>query len=565
MQASARCLRCAAVATAAALTIGPWSVAQGQAGGAGQLERQFTTPPALPSGEGPTVPQTPGQQPPPDADKVRFTLKRVDFVGNTAYATQALAARSAALIGREVSLADIFGLAEELTLMHRNDGYVLSRVIVPPQSIRDGVVQLRVVEGVIAQTSIRGETRGPRSTLDRHLEAIRSSRPLAAGVLERELLLMNDLPGIGARSTIAPSATPGASDLTVEIAERRASLAAGINNRGSKSLGPWRADVSGELNQLLHGYDRLSARLVQTLADRELSFASLGYDRVLGASGARIGLSGTYVDSEPGTNQNFQLPTSSRSVTLQGSFPLARSRTHNLNLRASLSKLHSVTDVISGGAALPLSEDNVTALRVGATADWVDRFRGLSVIDVEVSQGLSAFGASRAGDANLSVADGKPDFSKLTVYAARLQSIAPKWSVLGAINAQYSSRPLLSPERFAFGGEQFGRAYDAAELTGDSGAAFKGELRFANSTATWLRDYTAYGFHEIGVVRRRGVSVASGGQKARESASNVGLGVRVSARAVWSGYLEVSKPLTHDVAQEGNRDTRAFVGVQAAF
>ena len=556
--------RCAVLAVVLAAGLG--TAAYGQATGPGQLERQFTTPPALPSGEGPVVPQTPGQQPPADAGSVRFTLKQVDFAGNTAYSAQALAAPSAALIGREVSLADVFRLADELTLMYRNDGYVLSRVIVPPQAIRDGVVQLRVVEGFIAQTSIRGESSGPRSTLDRHLEVIRNSRPLAAGILERELLLMNDLPGINALSTIVPSATPGAADLAVEIASRRASLTAGINNRGSKSLGPWRADLSGELNQLLYGFDRLSARLVQTLADRELSFATLGYDRVLGASGARIGLSGSYVDSRPGTNQNFQLPTSSRSLTLQGSVPLLRSRTQNLNLRASLSKLHSKTDVVAAGTALPLSEDNISALRLGATVDLVDRFRGLSVVDVELSKGLHAFSASRAGDANLSVADGRPDFTKLTVYAARLQSLATKWSLLGAINAQYSRHVLLSPERFAFGGEQFGRAYDTAELTGDSGAAFKSELRYADSAASpWLRDYTLYGFYEVGTLRRRGASVAAGGQKARESAANAGVGVRVSMSGGWSGYAEVAQPLTHDVAQEGNRSARAFVGVQGAF
>lgn len=556
--------RCTVMAVVAAAGLG--TAAHGQSTGAGQIERQVTTPPALPSGDGPTVPQTPGQQPPADAGNVRFTLKQVDVVGSSVYSAQALGLQSTALLGREVSLAEVYGLADELTLMYRNDGYVLSRVIVPPQSIRDGVVQLRAVEGYIAQASLRGTASAPRGTLDRHLEAIRNSRPLSSSVLERELLLMNDLPGLSAQSTIVPSGTPGAADLAVEIAARRASLTAGINNRGSKSLGPWRADVAGELTQLLHGYDRLSARLVQTLADRELSFATLGYDRVLGASGARIGLSGSYVDSKPGTNQNFDLPTSSRSVTLQGSVPLLRSRTQNLNLRASVGKLHSKTDVETGGAALPLSEDNITALRVGATADLVDRFRGLSVIDVELSKGLHAFGASRAGDANLSVADGRPDFTKLTVYAARLQSLAPKWSVLGAVSAQYSPDVLLSPERYAFGGEQFGRAYDTAELTGDSGAAFKAELRYADTTASaMLRDYTLYGYYEIGTVRRRGASVATGGQKERESAANVGLGVRASMNNVWSGYAEVAQPLTHDVAQEGNRSARAFVGLQAAF
>jgi len=175
------------------------------------------------------------------------------------------------------------------------------------------------------------------------------------------------------------------------------------------------------------------------------------------------------------------------------------------------------------------------------------------------------FGASQAGDPNLSVQGGQPDFTKVTLYAARLQSIAPKWTILGAVNAQYSAQTLLSPERFAFGGEQFGRAYDAAELTGDSGGGFKLELRFTEATSTMVRDYTIYGFYEIGQVYRRDTAVNTTGQKQLESAADAGIGVRVSLRRYASGYVEIAKPLTKQVAQEGNKDPRIFVGIQAVY
>jgi len=535
-----------------------------QATGPGQLEREFAVPPAPRTGEGPTIPPTPGQQAPADADRVRFTLKRVELAGNTAFTTPQLAVHVAALEGREVSLADVFRLADTLTLTYRNAGYVLSRVIVPPQEIRDGVVQLRVVEGHVAQTKLQGESAGPRDRLERHLETIRGSRPLAAGVLERELLLMNDLPGLTARSTIAASSTPQASDLTVDIAERRTVFSAGLNNRGSRSLGPWRLDAAADMHQLI-GFDRLSARVIRTVPDNEMTFASLGYEHVLSTSGTRAGLNLSAVEAEPGSSQNFNLPTQSRSATLHASHPWIRSRSHNVHLRASLSVLRSETDLVTAGVGLPFSDDHISAARLGASVDWIDRFRGVSVVDVELSHGLRAFGASRAGDPDLSVAGGRPDFTKITLYAARLQSIVPKWSLLAAINAQYGAHTLLAPERFAFGGEQFGRAYDSAELTGDSGAAFKGELRFSNSTAGALRDYTVYAFYEIGQVHRRGTSVALSGQKSRESAADAGLGLRWSARRVLTGYVEFAKALTRVVAQEGDKDLRVFAGVQAQF
>lgn len=556
----------AAVRTCLVLLCGALAAgaARAQAPAAGQLEREFAPPPALPAGEGPSVPATPRQQPPPDADQVRFTLRQVEVTGNTVLPALEVAAAWAPLKDREVSLADVFRLADDLTAQFRNQGYVLTRAIVPPQNIREGVVRLQVVEGHVARTQLAGASAGPREQLEQHLAVIRASRPLSAGVLERELLLMNDLPGVSARATIAPSQTPAASDLTVDIAERRAAFSAGVNNRGSRSLGPWRADLSADWHQLLAGYDRLSLRLIRTLADDELTFASLGYERVLGASGARVGLALSHAEAEPGRTQNVNLPTRSRSATLHASWPWLRSRAESLTLRASLGVLRSQTDLAAGGGAIGVSEDRISAARLGASWSLVDRFRGLSVIDVELSHGLDAFDASSAGDPALSIAGGRPDFTKLTLYAARLQSLAPRWSLLAALNVQAAPHVLLSPERFAFGGEQFGRAYDSAELTGDAGAALKLELRYTDSVpaSSWWRDVTLYGFYEAGRVHRR---AAGAGSSRHESASNAGLGLRFSLQRVLTGYAEVAQPLTREVSQEGNDDARVFVGVQGTF
>ena len=516
----------------------------------GPFEREFAKPPALPTGEDPVIPETPGQVPPPDADRVRFVLNRVDLVGNHVYSESELRPFYAPLLGQEVTLAQIFQVAEELTAKYRNDGYVLSRVVVPAQSIRDGVVQLQAIEGYVAETRVQGTSAGPRSTIDQHLEAIRNSRPLSASALERELLLMNDLPGLTVASTLAPSATPGASDLTLDLGERRLTGYAGVNNRGSKSLGPWRMDIGGSIEQLFWGYDRLYARLIQTF-NSELTYVNLGYDRAIGATGARWGLFGTYVDSKPGTGQNFNLPTNSRSATAAVSYPWVRSRAQNLSSRLSFTYLESKQDqTFPDGSVEQISDDSLRPLRLGATYDWVDRFRGVSVVDLEVSQGLEVMGASKPGDPGLS---GQPDFTKATLYAARLQSIAPKWSILGAVNAQYGANTQPLSERFAFGGEQFGRAYDAAAITGDSGVATKIELRFTDTTATILRDYTLFAFYEFGWTYFRADSTGTG-QSSSISAADVGLGARVSLERYVTGYAYVAKPLTLEVAQEGNKD-----------
>jgi hypothetical protein len=41
--------------------------------------------------------------------------------------------------------------------------------------------------------------------------------------------------------------------------------------------------------------------------------------------------------------------------------------------------------------------------------------------------------------------------------------------------------------------------------------------------------------------------------------------VRVTGERGFSGYLEVAKPLTKIVTEEGNKNARVFVAVQIAF
>ena len=244
--------------------------------------------------------------PPPDAEKVRFVLSRLEITGNQVYPEGELRPFYAPLLGQEVSLSQVFQVADELTAKYRNNGYVLSRVVVPAQNIRDGVVQLQAIEGYVAETRVQGTSAGPRSTIDQQVEAIRNSRPLSASVLERELLLLNDLPGLTVASTLAPSAVPAASDLTVDLTERRLTGYARVNNRGSKSLGPWRADLGGSVQQVFGGYDRLYGRLIQTF-NSELTYVNLGYDRAIGATRRALGSARQLGRLEPGTGQNFNL------------------------------------------------------------------------------------------------------------------------------------------------------------------------------------------------------------------------------------------------------------------
>ena len=83
---------------------------------------------------------------PAGSENVHFTLSSISFEGATVYNPAQLEKEYATRIGTEISLADLYGIAAQITAKYRNDGYILTQIVVPPQTIEGGVARLQVVE-----------------------------------------------------------------------------------------------------------------------------------------------------------------------------------------------------------------------------------------------------------------------------------------------------------------------------------------------------------------------------------------------------------------------------------
>ena len=244
-------------------------------------------------------------------------------------------------------------------------------------------------------------------------------------------------------------------------------------------------------------------------------------------------------------------------------YPFLRSRISNLSGRASFSYYDGHTDQVLNGVSEALHEDNVRPLRLGLTYDTIDRWRGINLVDVEVSQGLDIWGATAPGnDPTPTNPSGEPNFTKITLYASRLQSLFPKVSALFALQGQYGFGGIPAPEQYAVGGEFFGKAYDSGELVGDSGIALKVELRYTGTTSRFVRSYTVFGFWDFGATW---LAAPDPNGQNDQSIASAGGGIRFTLSHSITGYLYVAVPLTAIVVQEGNKDPRVFGGIGASF
>lgn len=527
----------------------------------GQVERQFRKPPESRSAKPrrPTLPQR-TRRPAPAGEGVDVSGFQLE--GSTVYRQDDLQPMFAPYLGRKVTPEELLALAEALTDRYHRDGYLLSDVEVPEQGVTDGVVRLVATEGYVAEVRIQGSGDIPLTVFEPFIEPIRTERPATANVLERNLFLMNDLGGVGVASALEPiPGQAGAHVLVINVARDRLAGAVAVDNRGSRSTGPWRGYFDLYAVGLTGHFDETAFRAVTT-GDRELNFLYLSHDEPIGSSGARVGVSVNASDSHvTDLGANINLETRSRGLAVSASYPLYRTQRANVYVRGTYTAHNGVTDV----PGFPVTRDRVRALRLAMTFDSLDSLGGVNLLEVELSRGLRGMGASANDDPTRSRENGRNDFFKTTVYAARLQSIAEHWSILAALNAQYASNNLLVPEQFAFGGDQFGRGYNAAELVGDSGVALKLELRLSGGKPESLPGpYTVYGFYDLGKAWTRS-PIEALGEVSSYSASSAGLGVRMNVGSNFGAFVEVAQPLTRDVAERSNRHTRVFGGLSYRF
>lgn len=527
----------------------------------GQIEQQFQQQPKLRTDRPDriVVPEA-DQLVPSNAQDIRFKLNRIVIEGATVYSEKDLLSDYQSHLGREISLADIYQIASALTAKYRNDGYILSRVVVPAQSVEDGQISLKVIEGYIAGITIEGADDDQRKLVQNYAKKIRQCRPLKNKVLERYLLLINDLPGAFAPAVIKPSQKePGASEIIVQLVQSKVQGGLSLDNRGGELLGPMRISADIGLNSVLGLQERTTLRYV-TSGNEKLKFGSISHEENLGTEGGKLNLSLSAVDSKPKEMAfiPLNLETSSQSAALSYSYPLIRNRTENLYLRGTFAAHEGKTRVFG----VTDTRDRIRALRLGATFDLADAW-GVNLLDIELSQGIEGLGSSKNNDLMLSRSEGRVDFTKVALYAARLQSLAPHWSLLVAANAQYAWTDLLSPELYSFGGEQIGRGYDPSELVGDNGLGMKLELRY-NGAMTVRRlacSHTGYAFYDAGIVYQR----SPGGLSSSESAASAGLGLRMNLGRNVFCYAELAKPLTRKVSAERDRDIRGYAGLSIRY
>lgn len=477
---------------------------------------------------------------PEGAEKVRFILKDVQIDGNTVFSDEDLKPYYEDSLGKEISLKKVYQIAGKITRHYREEGYLLSYAYIPNQEVTSGSVRIAVAEGFIGSVNVEGADDNARIT-KHYIKRLTSERPLSERTLESTLLRLNDLPGTAYRAVLMrdPNAQPGQAILSLVPSAEKARASIGFDNFGSRYLGP--NEVSATYADSLFPLQQTTLVALTSVPLDELNYGSIAHSIVV-APEVTVEGSASYTQSAPGyTLRILDIDSTAKTFGLGINYQAIRQRNENLVFKLKTEFTEVASDLLG---STPLTRDSIRVARATASFDNSDGWNGSNVINFTVSQGIDGFGASQAGDINLSRAEAEPDFTKAELSLSRLQSLAENWSFLVQAAGQWADQPLYASEEFGVGGQNYGKAYDTSEIVGDQGASGMIELRYTGWRTIQPMNFEPYVFYDIGIVTNED----SAGQVEHESLSSAGAGMRFATIWGQTGMAGLAFPLTRKVS-----------------
>jgi len=424
----------------------------------------------------PLPPDTPPTTDTPDAPDV-VTVNRFEVTGSTVFSPAELAAVTAQFTDRPITIAELFQARSAVTQLYLDNGYINSGAFIPEQTLTDGIVEIRVVEGRLEDIQVEGTVRLNPGYVRSRL-AIAAGLPLNRDRLLQALQTLQVNPLIQNLSAeLAQGTRPGTSLLKVQITEAdsfQTSLL--VDNARSPSVGSVRRQVQFLEANLTGLGDTISVSYTNTDGSNALDTSY-----ILPLSPYNTTLAFTYsVSASNVIDPDFEaldIASDAYSYELTLRQPLLQTANQNLALGLTLSHRQTQTTLLGGTLPFPgLGADEEGRTAVSALRffqEYTNRSnRDVLAFRSQFSLGLGWFNATLNAEA--------PDsrFLSWRGQAQYVRLLAPDTLLLLRADVQLADRPLLSLEQLGIGGLFNVRGYRQDALLTDSGLFASAELRF---------------------------------------------------------------------------------------
>ena len=293
---------------------------------------------------------------PDGAEQIRFQLNSVIILGVSAFQQAELEPVYSEFMNRTITLDVAWVLADRITKLYRQEGYFLSRAFVPEQSIEDGTLIIRVVEGHIGEVGFENVESGHGRVINKLVSGLINKRPLKAEELESFMLRLNDVAPEMYTGILQKleDGRPGAIKILVKSVEKDKKYSFNLNNYGSRFLGPYQ--LSAVYREHFIKEQETTLFVSGSLPTDELLQASVNH-RIPITPELSWFAAASYVTAHPGGRlEENDIDSVTKEFRSGVVWQPIRQRNENLQVQFDLSALNTDADILGDE---PLTRDRV--------------------------------------------------------------------------------------------------------------------------------------------------------------------------------------------------------------
>jgi len=458
-----------------------------------ELQLKKSAPPPLPK-----VQKQIEQKKPVDSEQT-VQIKNFQFSGNKLLTDQELQNIVAKWKDKTLTFDELQNVITDIQEYYSSKNRI-GKALLPEQEIKNGIVSIKIVEGVLGEVVVEQTSPNPRmsvETVKKYFKGEKDSAYIDTKDLQRKIFILNDLAGISAVGTYEQGKKEGESNFKVAVEDTpffKGEVAAA--NFGSKSTGASQALANVSFNNI-SGIGDLFA--VNGIKSSGSDYVQGSYAIPIMHEGLKLALNASKLNyktlsSFSSTNQS---EGDSKTYGANATYPVYRTDRISVNAKVGFeTKEYLNTNSLT---AITISDYKIDNMIAGLNGYLYNSDRS----SISYNANLT-FGRLKINDATQSASDGtsaktKGSFEKLAFNISRNQSLPELFNTnwLVSVDGQTANKNLNSSEQMSLGGPYAVRAYPTGQGSGSQGVIIKTELQYP-----YNKEFSFGPFVDVGFIKQ---------------------------------------------------------------
>ncbi|MCX5709192.1 MAG: hypothetical protein NT088_00435 [Candidatus Omnitrophica bacterium] len=400
---------------------------------------------------------------PPTPEGQSFLLNDVKVTGSTIFKPEDFKPLYENFIGKKVTYRELDFIINKIKDKYKGKSYLTTSAFLPEQEVKNGVVEIRIIEGKMGELKIEGNKYFSTPLIKKYFH-LKKNDLLSIQTLQRDILRLNQNSDLELKATIAKGGAPETTDVILKATEKlpyHAGLS--VDNQGTRLVGKYRESLTLRSSNLTGNLDSL---FINTLYSGRSFGESVSYTLPIGTNGTKFGLDITYFRMKLGEEYKpNDITGETQDYTPHVSWELALSEDYQANLDVGL----EIKSIIKRTSGSQTSDDQLRLPYFGLNFSKMDNY-GQTTFAPKMVFGTSGFmGASSRNHPSASRANTGGEFYKYEQYLGRIQRMPFGSYISARSQLQLASRTLPSSEQLQLGGANTIRGYPEGDYLADWG------------------------------------------------------------------------------------------------